>query len=192
METANHHVAETVALDASPAVDFVSRDVLGVASHIGAGVGVGANAADACHEFVVLIGDVVLSCQLRDAVDFVIQFLAQRRVGHLAVLFIASLDGVEQRFLGSIVAGAELFCALEHEVLEVVGQTGGLGGVVTRTGAHGDVSRDARRLRINTEEDFQAIAKRVALRGCGVARIGDGLWHLSGCQHTRACNECRN
>ena len=62
VETANHHVAEAVTLDACPAVNLVGGDVLGIASHIGAGVSVSTYATNSCHKLVILIGDVVLCC----------------------------------------------------------------------------------------------------------------------------------
>ena len=130
VETANHHVAEAVALDACPAVHLVGRDVLGVASHIGAGVGVGSYATNAGHQLVIFVGNIVLCCKLRHAVNLVIEFLAQRGVGDLAVLLIASLNLVEIGCLFHWVAGAKLLGSLEHEVLQVVGESGGLGRVV--------------------------------------------------------------
>ena len=130
VETADDHVLEAVGLDAGPAVHLVGGDVLGIAGDVGAGVGVGALATDAGHQLVILVGDVVLGGQLRDAVDLVVELTATLGILHEAVLLVAGLDGVEQRLLGLVVARAITLCALEHQVLQIVGQTSGLGGVI--------------------------------------------------------------
>ena len=59
-----------------------------------------------------------------------IELFAQFGVGHFAVLLVACLNVVEQWHFGCIVAGAELLCALKHQVLKIVCQTGGFGRVV--------------------------------------------------------------
>ena len=60
VETTDDHVLETVGLDACPAVHLVGGDVLGITGHVGAGIGVSALTADAGHQLVILVGDVVL------------------------------------------------------------------------------------------------------------------------------------
>ena len=185
VETADDHILEPVGLDACPAVHLVGGDVLGIAGDVGAGIGVGALAADACHQFVILVGDVVLGCQLRDAVDLVVQHAATLGILHEAILLVAGLDGVEKGLLGGIVACAVLLGALEHQVLQVMGQTGGLGRIVARTGAHGDMGRDARALVVLAEEDLKAVAQGVTLCSHRVTRDGGGHGLLG--SHAQAC-----
>ena len=122
-----------------------------------------------------------------------IEHTATLGILHEAVLLIARLDGVEQSLLGCIIARAVLLGALEHQVLQVVGQTGGLGGVITRAGAHCDMSRDARTLVVNTQEYLQAIAQRVALRSHRVTwdRCCCGLLccHAQECKGGKQCQK---
>ena len=55
VESAYHHVVEAVGLYSRPVVHFVRRDVVHIAGHIVACVGVGAGCSDGGHEFVVLV-----------------------------------------------------------------------------------------------------------------------------------------
>ena len=144
METADYHVLESVALYLSPILYLVVRDVLYIAGHIVGSIGVGALASDARHQLVVLVRDVVLGCQLRNRVDFVISLLALRRVGQLAVALISASDFVEIRLLLGVVGGAELLGSLKHQVLQIVGKTGCLGRVVSGTCLDGDISLQTR------------------------------------------------
>ena len=70
------------------------------------------------------------------------------RVGELAVSLVALLDLVEQGFLGLGIVGTKQECTLEHEVLQVVSQTGSFGGVILRPRTHGYISLNTRLLSI--------------------------------------------
>ena len=164
VEAADDHVLEAVGLDASPVLNLVRRNILHINRLVERCVGVGAVGTDKGHQLVVLVGDIVLSCELRHAVDLVVGLSASGRVGQLAVGLEALLNLVEQRSLGHGVGGAELLGALEHKVLEVVGQTGSLGWIVARTCLHSDVSLDARLVFIDAEVDFQSVLERVDAR----------------------------
>ena len=144
METADHHVLESVALYLSPILYLVVRDVLYIAGHIVGSIGVGALASDARHQLVVLVRDVVLGCQLRNRVDFVISLLALCRVGQLAVALISASDFVEIRLFLGMVCGSELLGSLEHQMLQIVGKTGCFGRVVSGTCLHCDVCLQTR------------------------------------------------
>ena len=85
----------------------------------------------------------------------------QFRIGDEAILLVAALDVVEQHSLGIRIGGAKLLRALEHQVLQVVGETGGLGGIVLRAGAHSNEGLDARLLGVYGEVDFQAVVEGV-------------------------------
>ena len=182
VEAAYHHVLEAVALDFGPVDHLVGGNVLDIAGHIVAGVGVGALGSDRRHELVVLVGDVVAGCQLRYRVYLVIGLASLLGVGHLAVALVALLYLVEVGLLLGVVGGAKLLGSLKHKVLQIVSQTGGLGWVVARTGAHGDVGLDAWFLLVYTQIHFQTIVKRVdatlhgvALHGLVLVVLGDGL-----------------
>ena len=123
VEAADDHVLEAVALHFRPCVYFVGRDVLHITGDIIVGIGVRALAADGSHHLVVLVGDVVAGCQLRDGVNLVIPLLACLGVGDVAVLFEAGLDGVEVRAFSLGIRRAEVCRALEHKMFEVVCQT---------------------------------------------------------------------
>ena len=91
-------------------------------------------------------------------------------VGGLAVNLEETFDLVKHRFLRGVVRSAELLRAFEHQVLEVVGQTGGLGRVVLSADADGDVGLDAGRLLIDAHVDLQSIRKGVDPRFHRIAR----------------------
>ena len=89
-------------------------------------------------------------------------------VGGLAVNFEEVFDLIEHRFLGCEVRCAELLRPLEHQVFEIVRQSGGLGRVVLAAHVHGDVGLDARRLLVDAHIDFQPVVQGVDF---GVQRI---------------------
>ena len=92
--------------------------------------------------------------------------------GH-PVLLEQGLDFVKQRLLRCIIRGTELRGALEHKVLEVMGETCGLGRVILAPDLHCDVGLDARGLLVDGHEHFQTVVKGVNF---GVLRIVlDGL-----------------
>ena len=161
METADDAVLEAFCLYLRPVLDLVAGDVLGVAGHVEAGVGVCPAGADGGHQLVVFIGDGIFGRFVRDAVDAGIDGLAFEAVRGLAVDFKLLLDLVEQGFLYFVVLRAEMAGAFEHQVLEVVCQSGGLGRVVLSTYAHGDVGLYARCLFVDGHVDLQPVVQRV-------------------------------
>ena len=196
VEPTDDHVLETVGLDLGPVLDFIRRDVLSVAGHVVGGVGVGAFSADGRHELVVLVGDEILGGQLAHRVDFVIGHAAFLGVGEGAVFLITRLDVVQERLLGGRVGGAELVGALKHQVLKVVSQASGLGGVVLRAGAHGDVGLDARLFVVDAQVDLQAVVERVdagfaevALHGLKFVLAFLLLLVASGKKHQHRCSK---
>ena len=64
METTDDHILETVALDLCPILNLVRRDVLRITGDIVRGKSVSTLGTDGCHQFVVLVGDEVLGCEL--------------------------------------------------------------------------------------------------------------------------------
>ena len=167
------HVLEAVALYLEPFLHLVGRYVLHIARHVVARIGVGALGADRRHHLIILVGDEVSCGELRQAVYLAVGQTALLRVGELAVGLVAGLDGVEQRLLCRIVRRAERCRALEHDVLQIVCQTGCLGRVVAASGAHGDVGLYARLLLVHRQIHFQAVVERVD--ACVHQVAADGL-----------------
>ena len=95
VEATNHHVLEAVGLNLGPVLHFVGRNFLDVAGHIVGGEGIRALAADSSHQLVVLVGDEVLGCELRDAVYLMVHLLARSFVGRYAIFLISTLDVVQ-------------------------------------------------------------------------------------------------
>ena len=164
MEAANHHILEAVGLHLCPVLNLVRGNVLYIAGHVVRGEGIRALATDGSHQFVVLIGNEVLGCELRDAVYLVVLLLTCCLVGYGSVFFVALLYLVQQGGLCIGVCSAELLCTLEHEVLQVVCQTSCLGRVVLRACTHSDVSLNARLLFVNREIDLQTVVEGIDTR----------------------------
>ena len=164
MEAADDAVLESLGLNLGPVFHFVAGDILGVAGYVEAGVGVGAVGADGCHQLVVFIGNGIFRGFVRQAVDGVVDGLAFGFVGSLAIDLESLFDLVEQGLFSFVVHGAEVVGALEHQVFEVVGQTGGFGGVVLAAHAYGNVSLDARFVLVDGHVHFQAVVQRVDTR----------------------------
>ena len=143
MEAANHVVAEAVGLHYRPVLQLVGGDVFGVNRFVLAGPGIGTAGAYHAHELVVFVGYGKLGRLIAHGVDAAVHLQPLGRVGDGAVLLEEVLDLVQHRLFGRIVAGAELLAALEHQVLEVVGETSGFVRIVLAAGAHRDESLDA-------------------------------------------------
>ena len=168
VEAADHGVLKPVGLDPGPVVDLVRRDVLDVYGHVLRRKSIGAVGADGRHQFVVLVGDGDFRSLVADRVDAVVDRRTLGLVGGLAVNFEEVFDLIEHRFLGCEVRCAELLRPLEHQVFEIVRQSGGLGRVVLAAHVHGDVGLDARRLLVDAHIDFQPVVQGVDF---GVQRI---------------------
>ena len=161
VEAADDHVFKTVALHLCPVLNLVRGDVLGVAGDVVRGVGVGAFGADGGHQLVVLVGDGNLAGLIADAVNLVIDGAALLGVGGLTIDLVKVGNLVEHGALGIDVLCAEVGGALEHQVLQIVAQAGGLGRVVLAAHADGDVSLDARSILVDGQIDLQAIVEGV-------------------------------
>ena len=168
VETANHNILETIRLDFEPILNLVRGNVLDINGHIVACIGVGALSTDRSHQLVVLVGNSQLRCLVADRVDTLVESLALSLVIGLAINLEQLLNLVEQRLLGLVVLRTELLRTLEHQVLEVVSQTGCLGGVVLTTHANSDVGLDSGLLVADRHIYFQTVIERI---DTGLSRI---------------------
>ncbi len=139
VESSQYRVLEAVGLYAGPVINLVGRNILHIAGHIVARIRVGAVCTDGAHQLVVLVWDSYFRRLVAHRVDFAVYAGTLGAVGSAAVCFKKSLDAVEHRLLGGIIAGSELFRALEHKMLEVVCKAGCFCRVVFASHAHGDI-----------------------------------------------------
>ena len=123
METANHHVLETVSLYLCPVLHLVRRDVLGIAGDIVRRESIGTLCTDGSHQLVVLVGNEVLGSHLRNRVYLVVGLLTSLRVSQLAVGLVALFYLVKERSLSYCIIGSKLLRAFKHQVLQIVRQT---------------------------------------------------------------------
>ena len=65
MEAADNHILEAVGLNACPICDFIRWNILHIAGHIVACVGITSFRSDARHELVIFIRDVISGGKLR-------------------------------------------------------------------------------------------------------------------------------
>ena len=172
VETADDAVAEAVGLDLRPVIDLVGRNVLGIDGLVVGSPGIGSAGTDHAHHLVVLVGDGNLGCQIAHGVDLLVEELAGGGIGDGAVLLIEFLYLVEIGLFGRIVLGAEVLGALEHEMLEVMGEAGGLLGVVLSTYAHCDVGLDAGLFLVDGHIDLEPVVQGVDLGFHGVSGNG--------------------
>ena len=98
--------------------------------------------------------------------------LAGCRVGEGSIVLKERGDSVEQGFLGLVVLGAELSGTLEHQMLQVMCQTRGLGRVVLRTCAYGNVGLDAWLFLVDSHGHCQSVLQLVGLDVHRIARHG--------------------
>ena len=161
MEEAEDRVGETLALDFQPTLDLVARDVLLIDGHVVGSEGVGALRPDHRHHLVVLVGDGVLGSLVRHGVDFVVDLFALGGVGGVVIDLVQRLDLLELLLLLGPVERAEMVGALEHQVLQIVGEARGFRRVVLAAHAHRDVGLDARHVLVHGHEDLKAVVQRV-------------------------------
>ena len=111
-------------------------------------------------------------------------------IGGLAIDLEEFLDLVEERLFLRIVRRSELFRALEHQVFEIVGETGGLLRVVLAADLHGDVRVDARFVLVDNHVDFETVVQRI---DAGLGRVvfdGFILVLVAGCNRQgKYCHE---
>ena len=138
METAHHEILETVTFDHRPAFQFAGGYDLVVAGAVGGGIGIHACRTDDLHQLVKLIGDRNLRTQIRYTVDDMVDGLPLLRVSFLAVLLVQFVYLVQIGAFLFIVGRAVVGCTLEHDMLLVMRQTGGLQRVVLTAGPDGD------------------------------------------------------
>ena len=187
VETTNHNILEAVSLDFEPILDLIRGNVLDIHGHIVTRVGVGTLRTDGCHQLVVLVGNSQLRRLVADRVNALVDRLALSLVLGLAIDLEQLLNLVEHRLLGRIVLSTELLRTLEHQVLEVVSQAGGLRGVVLTTHTHSDIGLNTRFLLAYRHIDFQTVIQRVdtGLRGIALDAFIGVLRSASREQHCR-------
>ena len=172
VEAAEDAVLEAVGLDLRPVLELVGGDFLHVAGHVVGGVGVGTAGADDGHELVILVRDRDLGRLLADGVDLVVKVQAGLRVRQGAVHLEQAVDGREQGLLGLVVLRAELLGALEHHVLQVVGETGVVSRVVLAACADGHQGLDAGLVLVDAHVHGKSVLQGVDLRIERIARNG--------------------
>ena len=92
-------------------------------------------------------------------------------VGSLAIDLVEVLNLVEINFFLCPVGGTQLVAAFKEHMLQIVGQTCGLLGVVLRTSAYSNVSLDTRCILVYAHEDLQAVVESVLTHLQRVVRI---------------------
>ena len=170
VETTYHHVLESVGLDLCPVLNLVRRDILRITGHVVRGVGVRPFCTDGCHQLVILIGNEILGCHLRDRVDLVVSLLTRIRIRQLAISLIALFNLCEQRGLSLGVIRTKLFRALKHQVLQVVSQSCRFRRVILRTCTYSDECLDAWFLRVYREIYLQTVVEGIDARLHLIAR----------------------
>ena len=187
MEAADDHVLEAVGLDLGPVLDLVGGDVLCVAGHVVGCVCVGADGSDDGHGLVILVGDGDLGSLVAERVDHMVDGPALGGVGLGAVHFIQVLDLGEDGLLGLVVGSAEHLGALEHQMLEVVGESGVVGRVVAPSRLHCDIGLDTGFFLVDGHVDLESVLEgvdlgleRVSLHGFVLGAAGGEGQHHGG------------
>ena len=168
MESADHQVPETVGLNLRPVLDLIARNVLHIAGHVIAGIGIGSVGTDGSHQLVVFIRNEISGRFVGKAVDDMIDGLAFGLIGGLAVLFELGFNRIEKRLFRLVVHGSVLLGTLEHQMFQIVRKTGCFGRVVLASDTHGNVGLYTRSFLVDRHIDFQSVLQCVDL---GVQRI---------------------
>ena len=87
--------------------------------------------------------------------------LALLGIGDAPVLLEEAFDFIEIGFFGLVVLGAVLLGALEHQMLEIVGESRGFLGVVLSADAYGDESLQTGLFFVDGHIDFQTVVQGV-------------------------------
>ena len=169
VETTNHHIHKAVALNLSPVLDLVGRDILCITGHIVRCIGVCTLRTDGSHQLIVFIGNVILGSQLTDRVDLMVSLFTGLGIRQLAIGLITFLNLIQQRGLSLRVICTKLFGSLKHQVLQIVRQSCCLRRIVLRTRTHGDVCLDTRLFLVHTQIDFQSIIQGIDPRLCQIS-----------------------
>ena len=163
MEAADHVVAEAVRLDSRPVVYLVGRDVLGIDGLVIGGPGVRSVGAYDRHQLVVFVRNRKFGGFVAHGIYPVVDGLALRFVLRFAVGLEELFDLVQHGLFGLIVARSELLRSLEHQVLEVVGEAGGLRRVVLAADLDSDIGLDARLILIDGHVELEPVVQGVDL-----------------------------
>ena len=168
VESADYQTLETVCLNLRPVFNLVAWDVFHIASHIITGIGIGSFGTDSPHQLVVFIRNEISGRFVGKAVYHAVNGLAFSLIGSLAIHFELFFDGIEKRFFHFVVHGSILLGTLEHEVFQVMRQTGSFGRVVLATYTNGNISLNARSFLVDGHIDLQTVVQCVDL---GVQRV---------------------
>lgn len=170
VESADNRILEAVCLNLRPVLDLVGRDVLDIGGFVARRPRIRTAGTDCGHEFVVFVRNGEFRRLLRHAVDLRVDCLALRIVGSRTVNFEQTLDFVEQRFLGCVILRTELLGTLEHQMFEIVSQTGRFGRVVLRADTDGNKRLHTRFLLVHRHVDFKSVVESIDTCGGRVAR----------------------
>ena len=161
VEAPYHAVTEPVGLYAGPVVYLVGGDVLGIDGLVVRGPGVRALGAYYRHKLVVLVGYRELGGLVAHGVYPMVDRHPLILVVRRAVPLEKGLYLVEHGLLGRIVGSSEALGALEHQVFEVVRESGGLGGVVLAADLDRDIGLDARSLPVHGHIEPESVVESV-------------------------------
>ncbi len=161
MESADHHIAETISLDTGPIVNLVGRDVLRIYGLVRRSPCIGAVSAYDGHELVILVGNGEFGGLVADGIYLMIDCRTCGLVLSAAICLEKRLYLIEHRLLGCVVGRTELLRALEHQVFKIMGQTGGLRRVVLAPDLDRYVGLYTGLFFVDGHEDFQSIVQCV-------------------------------
>ena len=171
VEQPEDRVDEAAGLDGGPLLQSVGRQADLVDGFFMPGVGVQIRGPHGVVELVHLVGDGVLGRQLGHAVDLGIDRSTGGGVCLVEVLLVQGCNLVQVGLLGGIVQRAHLLSALEQQVLQVVGQARGVGGVVLAAGLHGDFGVETRFLVVLGQVNLQPVVQFEDLGMQGVVGV---------------------
>ena len=137
LEQAEYGVDEALRIDFEPFVDLVRGERVVVVGDVVAGTCVQAFSAHALDEVHKLVGNADLAFFHGQVVDLFPDGFFLQRVGLFGHFIVLGDDLFVDGLFLFPVQGADLVGTFEHDVLQIVGQTGVLGRVVDRTGAAG-------------------------------------------------------
>ena len=163
LEQTEHGVAEALHIHVHPFGELVRREDVEVHGLVIGSAGIQALAAHLGEDDIHLVRNGVVGRSQRQFVDLVLDGFAFGGIGGLVQTVVHHADAVQIHLFLLPVDGADAVGALEHDMLEIMGHTCSVGGVVLAARMDVDGAVDLGLVVMLAQYDFQAVVEVIGL-----------------------------